>query len=89
MKKPQIQDEQADNVERLKAALRAVIEDPSIDDKPAEDLCGAYPAVRYVTLHSRLPGEIGCHAIAPDVNRRHRAGSARSAAGNSYAPGGT
>ncbi len=38
----------ADNVERLKAALRAVIEDPSIDEISAEDLCGAYPAVRYV-----------------------------------------
>lgn len=38
----------ADNVERLKAALRSVIEDPSIDEISAEDLCGAYPAVRYV-----------------------------------------
>ena len=38
----------ADNVERLKAALRSVIEDPNIDEISAEDLCGAYPAVRYV-----------------------------------------
>jgi len=38
----------AENIERLKAALRAVIEDPSIDEISAEDLCGAYPAVRYV-----------------------------------------
>jgi hypothetical protein len=37
----------ADNVERLKAALRAVFEDPSIDEISAEDLCGDYPAVRY------------------------------------------
>jgi hypothetical protein len=38
----------AENVDRLKAALRSVIEDPSIDEISAEDLCGAYPAVRYV-----------------------------------------
>jgi hypothetical protein len=38
----------ADNIERLKAALRTVIEDPNIDEISAEDLCGAYPAVRYV-----------------------------------------
>jgi hypothetical protein len=37
----------ATNVERLKAALRSVIEDPSIDEISAEDLCGDYPAVRY------------------------------------------
>ena len=36
------------NVERLKAALRAVFEDPSIEDIRAEDLCGDYPAVRYI-----------------------------------------
>jgi len=38
----------AENVERLKAALRSVIEDPNIDEISADDLCGAYPAVRYV-----------------------------------------
>jgi len=37
-----------DNVEALKRALRSVIDDPSIDEISAEDLCGAYPAVRYV-----------------------------------------
>lgn len=36
-----------DNVERLKAALRSVFDDPSIDEISAEDLCGDYPAVRY------------------------------------------
>ena len=35
------------NVERLKRALRAVFDDPSIDDISAADLCGDYPAVRY------------------------------------------
>ena len=35
------------NIERLKAALRIIFEDPDIDDITAEDLCGDYPAVRY------------------------------------------
>jgi len=39
---------EATNVERLKTALRTVIEDPNIDEISAEDLCGEYPAVRYV-----------------------------------------
>ena len=38
----------ADNVERLKRALRSVFTDPSIDEISAEDLCGDYPAVRYL-----------------------------------------
>jgi hypothetical protein len=38
----------AENVERLKAALRSVFDDPSIDEISAEDLCGGYPAVRYL-----------------------------------------
>lgn len=37
-----------DNVDRLRAALRMVFEDPSIEEITAEDLCGDYPAVRYV-----------------------------------------
>jgi hypothetical protein len=36
-----------DNVERLKAALRDVFDDPGIDEISAQDLCGEYPAVRY------------------------------------------
>lgn len=35
------------NIERLKSALRAVFDDPSIDEISADDLCGDYPAVRY------------------------------------------
>ena len=38
----------ATNVERLKSALRTVFRDPSIDEISAEDLCGEYPAVRYL-----------------------------------------
>jgi hypothetical protein len=37
-----------DNVERLKAALRSVFEDPCIEEITAEDLLGEYPAVQYV-----------------------------------------
>jgi hypothetical protein len=37
-----------DNVERLKTALRSVFDDPTIDAIRGEDLCGEYPAVRYV-----------------------------------------
>ena len=36
------------NVDRLKRALRSVIDDPDIDEISADDLCGDYPAVRYV-----------------------------------------
>ena len=37
-----------ENVERLKRALRAVFADPSIEEISAADLCGEYPAVRYL-----------------------------------------
>lgn len=37
-----------DNVERLKAALRSVFSDPSIEEISADDLLGEYPAVKYV-----------------------------------------
>ena len=37
-----------ENIERLKAALRSVFSDPSIEEISAEDLLGDYPAVQYV-----------------------------------------
>jgi hypothetical protein len=37
----------AENIERLRRALRNVWSDPDIDQITAEDLCGEYPAVRY------------------------------------------
>jgi hypothetical protein len=37
----------ADNVARLRAALKRVWDDPDIDQITAEDLLGDYPAVRY------------------------------------------
>ena len=39
---------EAGNIERLKAALRAVIDDPEIEGITAQDLLGEYPAVQYV-----------------------------------------
>jgi hypothetical protein len=38
----------AENVARLKAALRSVFADPAIDEISADDLLGDYPAVAYV-----------------------------------------
>lgn len=38
----------AENVARLKAALRRVFDDPHIEEISAADLCGEYPAVRYI-----------------------------------------
>ena len=38
----------ADNVERLRRALRAVWDDPSIQEITADDLAGSYPLVQYV-----------------------------------------
>jgi uncharacterized protein YdcH (DUF465 family) len=37
----------ADNIERLKRALRSVWDDPSIDEISASELAGDYPSVRY------------------------------------------
>jgi len=37
-----------ENVERVKAALRSVFDDPSIEEITADDLLGEYPAVQYV-----------------------------------------
>jgi hypothetical protein len=47
-----------DNVARLRAALHAVYTDPSIDEIRAEDLCGDYPAVRYVPPDDGPPMDI-------------------------------
>jgi hypothetical protein len=42
----------ADNIARLRTALHSIYDDPSIEEITADDLCGEYPAVRYVP-----PGE--------------------------------
>jgi hypothetical protein len=54
---------EAGNVERLKAALRSVFDDPSIDEIKAEELLGEYPAVEYVppqgTFHIDILTRLG------------------------------
>lgn len=47
-----------ENIERLKAALKSVFNDPSIDEIRAEELAGAYPAVEYVPPHGRYSMDI-------------------------------
>ena len=47
-----------ENVRRLRSALHAVYNDPSIDEITAEDLCGDYPAVRYVPPGDGPPMDI-------------------------------
>lgn len=48
----------ADNVERLRRALRALYDDPSVDEITAEDLAGAYPAIEYSPPHGRYSMDI-------------------------------
>jgi nucleotidyltransferase AbiEii toxin of type IV toxin-antitoxin system len=54
---------QRENIERLKAALRSVFADPSIEEISAEELMGDYPAVQYVppegTFHVDILTRLG------------------------------
>jgi hypothetical protein len=73
----------AENVERLKQALRDVFDDPAIDDISADDLLGDYPAVQYRppdgTFHIAILTRLGeafrfeqTRAPAPHVRRSDR-----------------
>jgi hypothetical protein len=42
------------NIARLRQALKAVWNDPDIDQITADDLCGEYPTVRYGPPHGTL-----------------------------------
>jgi len=42
-------DPTADNLARLRAALKSLFDDPAIDEITAADLAGDYPAIQYVT----------------------------------------
>jgi nucleotidyltransferase AbiEii toxin of type IV toxin-antitoxin system len=44
----------AENVERLRRALRSVYNDPDVDEISTEDLLGDYPAVRYYPPEGEL-----------------------------------
>ncbi len=48
----------AENVGRLRTALHSVYDDASIDEITADDLCGDYPAVRYVPPGDGPPMDI-------------------------------
>jgi hypothetical protein len=54
---------EAKNIERFKAALRSVFDDPNIDEIKAEELLGDYPAVEYVppqgTFHIDILTRLG------------------------------
>lgn len=54
---------EADNVERLKKALRSVFDDAHIEEITADDLLGDYPAVQYVppegTFHLDILTRLG------------------------------
>lgn len=48
----------AENVERLKRALRSLFDDPSVDEITAADLAGDYPAIEYNPPHGRYSMDI-------------------------------
>ena len=47
-----------ENIEKLKGALRALFEDPNVDEIDAAELAGDYPAVEYVPPHARYSMDI-------------------------------
>jgi hypothetical protein len=47
-----------ENIERLKRALRALYDDPNVDEIDAAELAGDYPAVEYVPPHARYSMDI-------------------------------
>jgi hypothetical protein len=54
---------EAENIERLKRALRSVFVDPAIEEITAADLLGPYPAIQYVppdgTFHVDILTKLG------------------------------
>ena len=52
-----------ENIDRLKAALRTVVDDPAIEEISADDLLGDYPAVQYnppdATFHIDILTRLG------------------------------
>ena len=47
-----------ENIERLKRALKALFDDPNVDEIDAAELAGDYPAVEYVPPHARYSLDI-------------------------------
>lgn len=65
-----------DNIARLRQALRAVWDDPEIEQITAEDLCGDYPAVRYGppegTLYIDILTRLGDATAFADLAWEHK-----------------
>lgn len=61
----------ADNIIRLKRALRAVFDDPEIEEISAADLLGDYPVVQYVppdgSFHLDLVTRLGDAFVFDDI----------------------
>jgi hypothetical protein len=65
----------ADNVERLRRALRSVWDDPDIDQIRTEDLAGEFPTIRYgppgedfvIDLLSRLGSAFGFDDLEAEI----------------------
>ncbi len=47
-----------ENIEKLKRALKALFNDPHVDEIDAAELAGDYPAVEYVPPHARYSMDI-------------------------------
>jgi hypothetical protein len=66
----------ADNVDRLKQALRSLFDDEDIEEISAEDLAGAYPAIQYVppdgTFHIDILARLGDAFRFEDVETEER-----------------
>jgi hypothetical protein len=66
----------ASNIDRLRQAIKAVWNDPEVDKITAEDLCGAYPAVRYGppegTLYLDILTRLGEFAAYDDLDVEER-----------------
>jgi hypothetical protein len=64
------------NVERLRAALRSVFDDPEIDGISASDLAGDYPAIQYIpptgTFHIDILNRLGQAFAYEDIEVEER-----------------
>jgi hypothetical protein len=62
----------AENVERLRTALKSAVDDPAIDEISADDLLGDYPAVQYnppdATFHIDILTRLGDAYAFADLN---------------------
>jgi hypothetical protein len=58
------------NIDRLKAALRDVFDDPSIEEIAAHDLLGEYPAVQYIPPEGGFQFKRKCLSVAQKRNSK-------------------